>query len=223
MDHWLGYSRKKNNRGIEGILFWKPPGIFNFSYFTPGNSRQNKTPTLEIPQNCVRSLGNFNKAKPPRLLDIPHYLFLVTLVNSFCYFFDTLESSISSTPLPTPFGFLLEQPIWIRPAGYLAACKLRRFQCAWFAPAVRWNFVVVADSVYITENLSWFCLLIFDKNLTDFIPPNLAVEDTVVTEAIDWQWGEDRREGGRERWISRSFQDCGRTQFKQKGTFFLIF
>ena len=44
------------------------PGIFHFFCFTPGNSRQNKAQpqnkaeSLDIPQNCVRSLGN-SKAK----------------------------------------------------------------------------------------------------------------------------------------------------------------
>ena len=34
------------------------PWNFSFFFFTPGNSRQNKAQPLEIPQNCVRSLGN---------------------------------------------------------------------------------------------------------------------------------------------------------------------
>ena len=38
-----------------------PMEIFIF-YFTPGNSRQNKSQPLDTPQNCVRSLGNL-KAK----------------------------------------------------------------------------------------------------------------------------------------------------------------
>ena len=45
--------------------------------------------------------------------------------------------------------------IW--PAGYLpAGCvSLHRLLRAWFAPAVQWNFGIVANSVYITEkNLS---------------------------------------------------------------------
>ena len=39
--------------------FLKTPRNFLFFYFTPGNSRQNKTPPLEIPQIFVRFLGNF--------------------------------------------------------------------------------------------------------------------------------------------------------------------
>ena len=59
----LPYSRKNQNR--EGAVensytFLKPP--WNFSFFTSGNSRQHKAQRLDIPQNCVRSLGN-SKAK----------------------------------------------------------------------------------------------------------------------------------------------------------------
>ena len=44
--------------GVEdSYTFLKTPaGIFHF--FTSGNSRQNKARPLNIPQNCVRSLGN---------------------------------------------------------------------------------------------------------------------------------------------------------------------
>ena len=59
----MGYSRKTLNRGgLRIYIFETPPGIFHFFYFTPGNSRQNKPPPREIPQICVRSLGN-SKAK----------------------------------------------------------------------------------------------------------------------------------------------------------------
>ena len=51
----LSYSRKKPKQG--GVGGWV--GFFDF---TSGNSRQNKAPTLEIPQNCVRTRGN-SKAK----------------------------------------------------------------------------------------------------------------------------------------------------------------
>ena len=36
--------------------------FFFFFYFTPGSSKQNKAQPLNIPQSCVRSLGN-SKAK----------------------------------------------------------------------------------------------------------------------------------------------------------------
>ena len=58
MVHWHWAILGKNQTGgVEDILFWKPLGIYLF-FFTPGNSRQNKAPPLEIPQNSVRSFGN---------------------------------------------------------------------------------------------------------------------------------------------------------------------
>ena len=40
-------------RGLRIYSFENLPGVFIF-YFTPGNSRQNKAQSLDIPQNCVR-------------------------------------------------------------------------------------------------------------------------------------------------------------------------
>ena len=64
-----GYSGKNSNWGwgFEDILFWTPLWNFTFFYFTYGNSRESKAQTLDIPQNCVRSLGNSKaKNKGPR-------------------------------------------------------------------------------------------------------------------------------------------------------------
>ena len=36
--------------------FLKVPWNYSFFYFTPGNSRKNKAPPLNIPKHCVRSL-----------------------------------------------------------------------------------------------------------------------------------------------------------------------
>ena len=61
--HWA-IPQKIQMKGLR-IYFFEPPpppGIFHFFYFTNGNSRQNKAPPLDIPQNCVRLLGN-SKAK----------------------------------------------------------------------------------------------------------------------------------------------------------------
>ena len=103
------------------ILFWKPPWNFSFFYFTPGNSRQNKAQPLDIPQNCVRSLGNSKaKNKDPWVRLTFHITFillwlLVTLGNSTSFLINPWKfqiiflwfpgNSISSTPL---FGFFLE-------------------------------------------------------------------------------------------------------------------
>ena len=49
---------EKIETGELRIYFFETPGTFHFFYFTSGNSRQNKAQPLDIPQNCVRSLGN---------------------------------------------------------------------------------------------------------------------------------------------------------------------
>ena len=49
----INYSKKTPNRWwLRTYSSKNTPGIFNF-FFTPGNSRENKTPPLENPQNCV--------------------------------------------------------------------------------------------------------------------------------------------------------------------------
>ena len=58
----MGCSRTKQGRGGFRIHLFYPPWKFSFFYFTPGNSKQNKAQPLDIPQDCVRSLGN-SKAK----------------------------------------------------------------------------------------------------------------------------------------------------------------
>ena len=87
------------------FVFWKQPwnpGILVFN-FTPRNSRQNKAPPLETPQNCVTPRP---KTKTPAsyawfLLDLPWIFgsFLLTPRNSTCYFFNTPGNSKSSSPL----------------------------------------------------------------------------------------------------------------------------
>ena len=89
-------------------------GVSYFFYFNPGNLRQNKAQPLDIPQNCLRSLGSSKaKGKDPwkfhmtffwSLLEIP-IRFLLTPRNSMCYFFYTPGNPISSTPL---FWFFME-------------------------------------------------------------------------------------------------------------------
>ena len=62
------FQRKSKQGGGFRIYFFDPPPLFpwNFSffYFTPGKNfrQQNKAQPLDIPQNCVRFLGN-SKAK----------------------------------------------------------------------------------------------------------------------------------------------------------------
>ena len=113
----MGNSRKNPNERVEDTLFWNTWN-FSFSYFTPGNSRQNKAQPLDISQNCVRSLGNSRaKSKDPwkfhiiyswSPLEIPLY-FLLTPRNCACYFFDMPGNSISSTP-PSCLNFFSNSP-----------------------------------------------------------------------------------------------------------------
>ena len=52
--------------GLEDILFWKSSWNLSFFYFNTRNSRNNKGQPLDIPQNCIRSLGNSKtKTKNP--------------------------------------------------------------------------------------------------------------------------------------------------------------
>ena len=67
-----GLFQKKNRvEGLRTYFFENLPALeffMFFFYFNPGNSRQSKTPPLEIPQNCVRSLGNSKtKTKTPEI------------------------------------------------------------------------------------------------------------------------------------------------------------
>ena len=59
---YIGPFQKNPNMGGSGYTFLETPWNFSFFYFIPGNSRQNKAQPMDIPQNCVRFLGN-SKAK----------------------------------------------------------------------------------------------------------------------------------------------------------------
>ena len=77
----LKFEKKSKQLGWR-YTFLKTPSNFSFFYFTPWNSRQNKAQTLDIPQNCVRSFGNFKaKNKNPWKFHI-NYFFLANIGNS---------------------------------------------------------------------------------------------------------------------------------------------
>ena len=73
----MGYSRKKPNGGLKAYFFEPVPGIFHFFTLPQGNSRQ-KAP----PWKVHRFLLDPVEIPNPKLLEIPHYFFLVTLGNS---------------------------------------------------------------------------------------------------------------------------------------------
>ena len=75
MKNWVIPKKNPNGEFLE-----TPHWNFSFFYFTPGNLRQKKAQPLNIPQNCVRCLGN-SKAKNKDPQEILHYFFLVTLGN----------------------------------------------------------------------------------------------------------------------------------------------
>ena len=77
----MDYFRKRQTRSVEDILFWKSPWNFSIFYFTPGNSRRNKAPTQKIPQIFLLLDLLESQGQKPRRLEIPDYLFLVTLWN----------------------------------------------------------------------------------------------------------------------------------------------
>ena len=83
----IGLFQKKSKQGGGGwgyTFLEKKPWNFSFLYFTPGNSRQNKAQPLEIPQNCVSSLGNSKtKNKDPWKFHIIFFLFTLGNPTSF--------------------------------------------------------------------------------------------------------------------------------------------
>ena len=56
--YWAIPEKTQTGGGLRIYFFEKPPWNFSLFYFTPGNSRQNKAQPQDIPQNCVRTLGN---------------------------------------------------------------------------------------------------------------------------------------------------------------------
>ena len=111
----MGYSRKKTKQGggvVGDILFWTAPGIFHFFTLPLEISEKTKLHPwkfhkivwhpLEIPRPKTKTTGNSS------LFFLGHpwkFHFVLTPGNSTCYFFDTLENSISSAPLPCFFFF----------------------------------------------------------------------------------------------------------------------
>ena len=86
---WGGGGEKGFPHPLEFLFFF-------FILATPGKSRHNKAqPPPNIPQNCVRSLGNSETKNRP--LEIPHAISL------------TPGNSISSTT-PLPFWIFLISP-----------------------------------------------------------------------------------------------------------------
>ena len=100
---------------VEDILFWKSLWNFRVSYFTPGNSRQNKVSPLA--KLCFTP---WKKNPRPRKfymvfslwhLEIP-LRFKLNPGNSAYYFFDTSRNSIFSTLPPLLFFWNSPMLFW---------------------------------------------------------------------------------------------------------------
>ena len=116
----LVYSRKKPNRGVEDIgniasqFFQNPLKFLIFILYSCNFPDKTKLHPLEIPQKCVRSLGNSKtRNQDPWKFHIIFFLgwlppffpllCFLTSGNSTCYFSDSPGNSISSTPPPVRF------------------------------------------------------------------------------------------------------------------------
>ena len=119
--HWTIPEKKiQTGRGWGILEFF----IFLLYPWTPGNSRQNKAQSLDIPQNCLTFVGN-SKAKNKDSWKF-HVFFLghpclgnsrSFLINPWKFHnansFDTLRNSISSTPPPSVCFFFWNCPLMI--------------------------------------------------------------------------------------------------------------
>ena len=105
----------------EDILFWKNLWNFQVSYFTPGNSRQNKASPLEILQNCVRLLEN-PRPKPKFWSKTPRNYLLFLQYPSKSHILNT--NTPTSHPLPLScLAFSQNSPLVIVTRGK---------SCFWF-------------------------------------------------------------------------------------------
>ena len=121
VDHWLGFSRKRKPTGESRAYFFENPWKFLFLLLK----------SLEISEKTKLHPWKFHKiALDPLEISRPSHqdpwkfhiiFFLVTLLNSFCYFFDTPGNSISilySFPQPVWFSSgIAHLTLWWRPAG----------------------------------------------------------------------------------------------------------
>ena len=92
----MGYSKKNSNRGGWRYTFVKIPLEVLIFYSTTGNSRQNNTQPLDIPQNCAYQIKLID------LLEIPRPK-AKTYGNSTLFFLVALGNSTSF--LINPYNF----------------------------------------------------------------------------------------------------------------------
>ena len=123
-----GYSRKKTNRGgkgVEDILFWKPPGIFHF-FILP----------LEIPEKTKLQPWKFHK------IVLDSLFFLVTLWNSTSFLINPWK--FRSLFIWYPWKFHILNPaclvlFWSFELGTGAWVKMRRFNAFSNMNTINWK------------------------------------------------------------------------------------
>ena len=121
--------------------------------------KKNKTPPLQILQDCVTSLGNSmaknHQAPPPACkLQIPHNFFLFTPGNSACYLFNTPGDSIFSSP-PYHWSPILTQNI----VPSLASYDYNRYELK----QRLWNIMYKGDCLLKLQPLYFFALIFHAK------------------------------------------------------------
>ena len=136
-DHWLGYSRKENSRGLRTYFFEEPLEFFNFF-----------TLPLEIPDKTKLHPWKFHKIALDSLgIPRPNHQNPLKFHIIFSWLPLEIPFAISLIPLEVPYppphpGWFssgtthLKTASWLR--SYLPAYKLRRFLRAWFTPAEFW-------------------------------------------------------------------------------------
>ena len=150
LSFFYGHSNPTNNDQNPLSMCKHEKSFFvNNNIATPGNSRQNKAPPLEIPQVVLDPLWKFQQSQRPRPLEIPHYFFLVTLRNSTSFLINVWKFILFLSPLvkiPYP-------PCGLQGGGVVACltCFLTVYFCTdW----VLISFYILLDSNTHTISVS---------------------------------------------------------------------
>ena len=131
---------------------------FFIFYFTPGNSRHNKTQHLDIPHNCVRSVGN-SKFKNKDPLEIQLYFFLVTLGNSTLFLIISPIRKFCMLFLWYPWKFhIMNPPVCI----FSGIVELHLSHAISYEQYSLWSwFLVYLCKMMISPGIFFFIFLIF--------------------------------------------------------------
>ena len=125
--NYLPILEKKPSTQGWGYTILKTILDFLIFFTLPWKFQTKQSSTLEIPQNCVRSLGNSNsiEGQKPRPLEIPHYFFGAIALSypPFCYWWLIMKKGswnlYRSPNNPNPKGGGYESAIPIAPPFFL--------------------------------------------------------------------------------------------------------